>query len=93
MEDIIRVVMDYVRKRYKADCVTLTIGYNMKYEPKIRFILPSLGILVEFSAAEIMSLYEQTDSEYILQMIDNGIKKMAEDYMRRFGDGNWGDII
>ena len=87
MEDIVEIIIKYLREKYHSPNPALVMGYNMKFTSRIMFTIPEYNALMEFSALELIKVYELVGKEETLKVLDRGIAKMIEDYRKRFPDG------
>ena len=84
MDDIIRTILVYLRSEYNSQDASLIIGYKCNIEPRIRFTLPNYHLLAEFSARELIEIYESVGEETTLRVLDKSIEKMLFEYRKRF---------
>ena len=87
MDDIIKIILMYLRNEYGSQDAMLIIGYKVNIEPRIRFTLPNYHLLAEFSAKELMMVYKAVGTDGTLKVLDESIEKMLLEYRKKFPEG------
>lgn len=86
MDDIIRIILEYLRREYGSQDAVLIFGYRANIEPVIRFTLPNYPIIAELSAKNLIKVQKYHGTKRTLKLLDEKIEEMLFEYRRRFPD-------